>query len=111
MHPFLNIKDLSDNQLYDKVSELSSQSMMIRCTGNNEYVLQQIELTLAGVYAELEERATRSMAAEMVKAPDWDMDDALAMKRKGKRDAESENKEPRRRRWRPNERQRGDKGS
>ncbi|AUS02635.1 hypothetical protein NVP2275O_054 [Vibrio phage 2.275.O._10N.286.54.E11] len=111
MHPFLNLNELSENQLYDKIHELTNRAQIVRSTSSNAQVISQIEMTLESVYAELENRASSKMIDALDATPVWDMDEALGDSRNRIKDAESEDKNNKKRRWRPGQRQRRNRGT
>lgn len=113
MNPFLNFKDLSDSQLYDKVSELMNQIQIIKRSGYNLEVITQLEMSLASVRQEIENRSTRGVYESLkTESPVvWDMCSSVEDKRGRIRDARTEDQNSKGRRWRPTERGRRNRGT
>lgn len=113
MHPFLDLKGLSSSQLFDKASELMNYISVNNQNGRNLQVSGQLEMALNAVYDEISERQGIAEAALLEKEDpvSWDMETALSSKRNRRTDAESEDKKDKKRRWRPTERERRDRGA
>ncbi len=78
MHPLINLTEMSQPQILEKIAMSQGRIMAVRKSGQSTSIVDQLKLVIESCYEELARREEEKNSKEMEKDPvAWDMDSYL----------------------------------